>query len=197
MMNIGRAIRDSMRVTVKQKLPNDSIRILYNQMIPAIMFMDSLNLTVPINRLTDKGLNKLTVTLDDGNRIDELFETNNILNKDFYIFEDELRPISPYNYSIISQQNISFYASTANPLSTMRQYVMEVDTTELFNSSFKKTYNVSGTGGVIEFKPSNITFTDSTVYYWRTSTVPAPGNTLIRNNFSFIYLPNSTAGFNQ
>ena len=197
MMNIGRAIRDSIRVTVKQKLPNDSIRILYNQMIPAIMFMDSLNLTVPINRLTDKGLNKLTVTLDDGNRIDELFETNNILNKDFYIFEDELRPISPYNYSIINQQNISFYASTANPLSPMRQYVMEVDTAELFNSSFKKTYNMSGTGGVIEFKPSNLIFTDSTVYYWRTSTVPAAGNNFIWNNFSFVYLPNSTAGFNQ
>ncbi len=197
MMNIGRSIKDSMWVNVKQKLPNDSIRVLYNKYVPATMFTDSLYLTVPINPLTDKGLNKLIVTLDVTNRIDEIFETNNTLTKDFYIFEDELRPISPYNYSIINKQNISFYASTANPLNSQRQYVMEVDTTELFNSSFKKAYNVSGIGGVIEFKPTNIIFTDSTVYYWRTSTVPVSGNTIIWNTFSFVYLPNSTDGFNQ
>ena len=197
MMNIGRAIRDSIRVSVKQKLPNDTIRVLYNQLIPAMMYIDSLSLTVPINPITDKGLNKLIVTLDVDNRVDELSELNNTLTKDFYIFEDELRPISPYNYSIINQQNITFYASTANPLSSLRQYVMEVDTTELFNSPFKKVYNNNGTGGVIQFSPSNITFTDSTVYYWRTSTVPSAGNNYIWNNFSFIYLPNSTAGFNQ
>ncbi len=197
MMNIGRAIRDSIRVTVKQKLPNDSIRVLYNRLIPAILYIDSLYLTVPISPLTDKGLNKLIVTLDEGNRVDELSEMNNVLTKDFYIFEDELRPISPYNYSIVNQQNIKFYASTANPLSAQRQYVMEIDTTELFNSSLKKVYNTNGIGGVIEFNPANITFTDSTVYYWRTSTVPTSGNNFIWNNSSFIYLPNSTPGFNQ
>ena len=106
-------------------------------------------------------------------------------------------PISPYNYSIVNQQNITYYGSTANPLSGQRQYVMEIDTTELYNSAFKKTYNISGVGGIIEFKPGNITFTDSTVYYWRTATIPAPNNNYIWNSYSFIYLPNSTAGFNQ
>lgn len=197
MMNIGMAIRDSIRISVKQKLPNDTIRILYNQLIPAILYMDSVHLVVPINPLTDKGLNKLIVTLDVDNRVNELSELNNTLTKDFYIFEDELRPISPYNYSIINQQNITFYASTANPLSGQRQYVMEIDTTELFNSAFKKVYNASGTGGVIQFNPSNLTFTDSTVYYWRTSTVPTSGNNYIWNTSSFIYLPTSTTGFNQ
>ena len=196
MMNIGKAIRDSITVSVKQKLPNDSIRVLYNQLIPAILYMDSLHLVVPINPLTDKGLNKLIVTLDVNNRVNELSELNNTLTKDFYIFEDELRPISPYNYSIVNQQNINFYGSTANPLSGTRQYVMEIDTTELFNSPFKKVTNVSGPGGVIQFTPS-ITFTDSTVYYWRTSTVPVSGTNYIWNNFSFIYLANSTPGFNQ
>ncbi len=197
MMNIGRAIRDSIRVLIRQKLPNDTIRVLYDKIIPAILYMDSVSLAVPINPITDKGLNKLLVSLDVDFKVNELSETNNELSKDFYIFEDELRPISPYNYSIINQQNITYYASTANPLNSSRQYVMEVDTTELFNSSFKKIYNASGIGGIIEFKPTNITYTDSTVYYWRTSTVPSSGNTFIWNNFSFIYLPNSIAGFNQ
>ncbi|HMK04041.1 MAG TPA: C25 family cysteine peptidase, partial [Ferruginibacter sp.] len=196
MMNIGRAIKDSIRVSVKQKLPNDSIKVLYNQLIPAIRNTDSLRFIVTINPLTDKGLNKLIVSLDDDNRVAELSEMNNILTKDFYIFEDELRPVSPYNYSIVTQQNINFYASTANPLSGQRQYVMEIDTTELFNSPFKRVFNVSGTGGVIQFAP-NVIFTDSTVYYWRTSTVPLSGNNIIWNNFSFVYLANGATGFNQ
>ncbi|MFN8306061.1 MAG: C25 family cysteine peptidase [Ferruginibacter sp.] len=196
-MNIGRAIRDSIRVTIRQKLPDGTIRSLYNQKLRAAMYMDSMSVTVPINPITDKGLNKLLVDLDVDGKVDELSEMNNSLSKDFYIFEDELRPISPYNYSIVNQQNISFYASTANPLSGQRQYVMEVDTTDLFNSAFKKSYTVSGIGGVIQFTPGNLTFTDSTVYYWRTSTVPTSGNNYIWNTFSFIYMANGTPGFNQ
>lgn len=197
MMNIGRAIKDSMRVIIKQQLPAGTIKILYNQMVPATINTDSVILNVPINPITDKGLNKLIVSLDDGNRIDELSETNNTLTKDFYIFEDELNPVSPYNYSIVGQQNINFYASTANALSSTRQFVMEIDTTELFNSSFKKTYNASGTGGVIQFAPTNLTFSDSTVYYWRTSIVPTGSSPTIWNTFSFVYLANGTPGFNQ
>ena len=197
MMNIGRGIKDSMRVLIRQQIPTGTIRVLYDKVIPAIMYMDSVSLTVPIDPTTDKGLNKLLVSLDVGNRVSELSETNNELSKDFYIFEDELRPTSPYNYSIVKQQNITYYASTANPLSSPRQYVMEVDTTELYNSAFKKTYNVSGIGGIVEFKPTDLTFTDSTVYYWRTATIPAPGNNYIWNSYSFVYLPNSTSGFNQ
>lgn len=197
MRNMGRAINDSIWVSVKRKLPNDSIRILYNQLIPSIKYMDSLSFDVVINPVTDKGLNQLIITLDQTNRVDELFETNNSLTKDFYVFEDELRPSFPYNFSIVNQQNITYVANTANPLGGQRQYVMEVDTTELFNSPFKKIYNKSGIGGIVEFTPTNITFTDSTVYYWRVAMVPTGSNPYIWNGYSFIYLPNSSTGFNQ
>ncbi len=197
MANIGKVVNDSIWVSVKRKLPNDTIRILYNQLIPAIKYQDSLDLTVSINPVTDKGLNQIIVSLDYTNKIDELFETNNIITKDFYIFEDELRPSFPYNFSIVNQQNITYVANTANPLSDTRQYVMEFDTTELFNSSFKKIYNKSGPGGLVEFVPANITFTDSTVYYWRVAMIPIGNLPYIWNSFSFIYLPTSSTGFNQ
>src|SRR5207237_3616742 len=100
-------------------------------------------------------------------------------------------------FSIINQQNITFVANTANALSGVRQYVMELDTTELFNSAFKKSYNQSGSGGIVEFTPTNLTFTDSTVYYWRVAMVPTGTGSYIWNGFSFIYLPNSSTGFIQ
>jgi hypothetical protein len=197
MMNIGSVVNDSIRVTIKRKLPNDSVTVLYDSLIRGIRNTDSVSLVVPINPLTDKGLNKIMVSLDVNNKVAELSETNNTAEKEFYIYEDELRPVYPYNYSIVNQQNITFTGTTANPLVTQRQYTMEVDTTELFNSSFKKTYSVSGVGGIVEFKPTNITFTDSTVYYWRTSVVPSGSSTVVWNSSSFIYLPASSAGFNQ
>lgn len=197
MQNIGMAKGDSIWVSVKRKLPNDSIKVLFNKLIPGIKFEDSVNLVVPINPTTDKGLNQILVALDYTNKVDELFETNNTVTKEFYIFEDELRPTFPYDYSIVNNSNITFVANTANPLGGSRQYVMEVDTTELFNSSFKKIYNTTGVGGIVEFKPANITYIDSTVYYWRVSIIPIGTNPVIWNSSSFIYLPNSTTGFNQ
>ncbi len=197
MNNIGRVVNDSIRISVKRKLPNDDVRVLVDSLILSIAYEDSLNLTVPINPVTDKGLNQLIISLDYTNRVDESFETNNTLTKDFYVFEDELRPSYPYNFSIINQQNITFVASTANPLSGQRQYVMEVDTTEMFNSAYKKSYNKTGIGGIIEFTPNDITFTDSTVYYWRVAIVPTGTSNYIWNSFSFIYLPGSSTGFNQ
>ncbi len=197
MLNIGRAVNDSIWILVKRQLPNDTVRVLYHQLVRGIRNRDSLNITVPINPTTDKGLNKITVTLDETNRTDELFENNNSVTKEFYVFEDELRPSFPYNYSIINQSPITFVASTANPLSGDRQFVMEVDTTELFNSPFKKTYNTNGPGGVVQFIPNNITYTDSTVYYWRVAMVPTGTAQYIWNSYSFVYIANSSTGFNQ
>ena len=200
MLNLGKVSKDSIRITIKRRLPNDSIQVLYNMRVPGIASADSLDLTVPINGATDKGLNKLTITLDADNKVAESSEANNIFTKEFIIFEDEIRPAYPYNFSIVNQQNIKFVATTANPLSGVRQYVLELDTTELFNSAFKKQYNLSGVGGAIEFAPGNIPFTDSTVYYWRTSMVPLSSSQTsqqIWNSYSFIYLPNGGSGFNQ
>ncbi|MBU3713371.1 MAG: hypothetical protein FGM46_00315, partial [Ferruginibacter sp.] len=197
MQNIGKAVGDSIRVSVKRKLPNDVVKVLYDKQISCIRNNDSIELIVPIVPNTDKGLNKLMVELDYTNKIDESFENNNSVTKDFYIFEDELRPAYPYNYSIVNKQNITFTASTANPVSVTRQYVMEMDTTELFNSPFKKTYNTSGVGGIVEFKPAGISFKDSTVYYWRVAMLPNNSQPTIWNGYSFVYLSQSSPGFNQ
>ena len=195
MLNIGKAINDSIRVTVKRTLPDGSVIVMFNKIISAIKYADSLLFIAQINPLTDKGLNKITVTLDADNKISEMSELNNTVTKDFFIFEDEVRPVYPYNYSIVNNQNINFYGSTANPLTGSRQVMMEIDTTELFNSPFKKSFTTTASGGVIEFKPL-ITYTDSTVYFWRMAMQPASGP-VIWNGSSFIFLPSAGTGFNQ
>ncbi len=116
-----------------------------------------------------------------------------------FIYQDELTPIYPYQlcYYKHAISKISI-ASTANPFAPLTQYVMEIDTTEAFNSSVKVSKNISSVGGVFEFDPG-IRYMDSTVYYWRTSIVPAQNKSYHWNEFSFIYIDSlkSTVGFNQ
>lgn len=194
-LNIGRAIDDSIVIEVKRTYPNLSSEVIFKDTIPGIRYADSLSYTIPILQTRDKGLNRLTITVDATNAVDEIYETNNTIVKDVIIYDQEARPIYPYQFSIVNTQDIKLVASTANPFDSLRNYMMEIDTTALFNSPLKVTRSTSSVGGVFEFVPG-ITFTDSTVYYWRVAPVVSQG-VPTWNVSSFIYLPNSEPGFNQ
>ncbi|MBK8088758.1 MAG: hypothetical protein IPK31_12890 [Chitinophagaceae bacterium] len=195
--NIGRTVSDSVHVVITREIPDGTKTIVYDQKIRGVRNTDSIELILTINPFTDKGSNKINVSIDPENNSDEICETNNIITKEFFIFEDEIRPVYPYNYSIINKQNITYYASTANPLGTIRKYYFEIDTTQSFNSSLKKIDSVSSIGGSISIKPSGVNFTDSAVYYWRVGMRPAETSAVLWNNFSFVYIAGTETGFNQ
>ncbi|HMD00853.1 MAG TPA: C25 family cysteine peptidase, partial [Ferruginibacter sp.] len=194
-MNIGKAIDRKIVIEIKRTYPNNVTQVIKRDTIPGIRYMDSIVVDVPIVANRDKGLNKITITVDADNNVDELYETNNSITKDVFIYDDDARPVYPYNFSIVNHQNIKLAASTTNPFAPLAQYNIELDTTELFNSPLKITKTISSKGGVFEFTPA-ITYIDSTVYYWRVGRIPASGQPKW-NASSFIYLSNSEPGFNQ
>ncbi len=193
-INQGKAIDRAIVLEVKQEYPDGSAHIIKRDTVPGIRFTDSLIIDVPIVASRDKGLNKITVTVDADNVTEELYETNNSITREFFIYEDEARPVFPYNYAIVNEQGIKLKASTANPFSAVRQYRMELDTSAAFTSPLS-VQTTSAPGGVIEFDPG-INFTDSTVYYWRIASVPDNGQ-YTWNSSSFIYLSGLEAGLNQ
>ena len=192
--NIGKTTGDSVTLQIRHMYPNGTDSLLFNKKIKAVRYMDSVSLEVPIVGFRDKGENKILVSIDTDNQYSEVSETNNTVSKTFSIFEDELTPVYPYNFSIVNHSNIKLAASTANPLVESRQYLMEMDTTELFNSALKVSKSTTSAGGLIEFEPG-IGYTDSTVYYWRVA--PATSGVIRWNTASFIYLSGSSPGFNQ
>ena len=187
---------DSLQVTIKWQHGDGSTDYLYRKFIkPSIRFADSIVLDVPIVPTRDNGNNCITVILDSLNQYDELSKSNNTITKCFFIFDNDLKPVYPYTFAITNKSSGKLYASTANPFATSRQYVMEMDTTELFNSAFKISKTITSAGGVIEFDPQ-ITYKDSSVYYWRVAPVPTSG--LYKwNTSSFMYLNGAEVGFNQ
>ncbi len=196
--NIGEAIADSITFQVRRTYPGGATELVLEKRIPGIRFADSISISLPIISSRDKGLNKITITIDAGNDVNEISESNNTIVKDIFIYEDEAKPAYPYEYAIVNVGNQKLFASTANPVSTVKDYVLEIDTTALFNSPKKVTKNASISGGVLEFDPG-FTYTDSTVYYWRVALRPASNDPadFRWNNSSFIYLSKSSPGVNQ
>jgi hypothetical protein len=195
--NTGKATDDSVHIRISHILPNGTIAIPFDQKIKRVPYEDSVLIKIDIDPFKHKGNNKLKVEIDPDNMLDELCETNNMIIKEFFIFEDEIRPVYPYNYSIINKQNIKYYASTANPLGTQRKYYFEIDTTQQFNSLLLKKDSTTSVGGSIAFSPAGINFSDSTVYYWRVGMRPDENTGILWNDFSFVYIPGTETGFNQ
>jgi hypothetical protein len=196
--NLGKVVPDSISVVIKRTYPDGSSVVLIKKKIPGIRYMDSLQIAVPIVATRDKGQNYITVIVNADNNVAEVTTINNSTTVGIYIYEDEATPVYPYNYAIVNNQTQKLYASTANPLSLATQYVMQIDTTTLFNSPSLVSKNITQIGGILEFDPGE-SYRDSTVYYWRTSIVPVQGSQYHWNNSSFIYIDsnNSTVGFNQ
>ena len=49
--------------------PNGSDEVVYRDTIPGIRYMDSVSFQLPIEALRDKGINKLTFTVDADNDV--------------------------------------------------------------------------------------------------------------------------------
>jgi peptidase C25-like protein len=195
-VNLGKAISDSVKLKVTRTLPDGSSELIYLTKIKGVSYADSLVLTIPIQALRDKGQNKIVVTVDPDNELAEVSEANNSATKEFYIFEDELRTIYPYNFAIVNNRTQKLYASTANAFSAKSEFVMEIDTTEFFNSSLKVSKTVTSVGGLVQFDPG-IQYLDSVVYHWRVARNVATAGVFNWENSSFIFIPGQIDGYNQ
>lgn len=194
-VNLGRSLNRDVIVELKRTYPNNQVEVIKRDTILFKGYQDSLSFTLPVVATRDRGLNKITITIDPDNHIDELYETNNTVTKDVYIIEEDIRPVYPYPFSIINQQGIKLAVSTANPFAQNHTYLMEMDTTESYNSPLKIARTVQATGGYIEFTPG-ISFVDSTVYYWRVAAAVNTGDPVWHSN-SFQYIANGGTGFSQ
>lgn len=194
--NIGKATQDSVLVHVKRELPDGTMVDLYKQKRTAVYFADSILISVPINPYKDRGQNKIHVTIDPDDKINEITNANNSISKIFTIAEDEVRPVYPIQFAIVNTPSIKLTATTNQFLSAPAQFLLEVDTTEYFNSPMKVMQTQTSLGGIIEFNPT-LQLGDSLVFYWRVAKKPDTGVVNKWSNSSFVYLPKSGTGWSQ
>ena len=178
--NLGQSITTPFELVVRRNFPNSQIDSVYTQFISELHYRDTIRIMMPMQPSIGVGQNLFNVTVDLPSFIDENYDEfgNNEINTSLFINVDGIMPVLPYDYAVIPNDSVVLKASTINPIADFNTYRFEIDTTDLFNSPFRKYALVSGLGGVKEVFPnewistatngiSPLTLEDSVSYFWR------------------------------
>ena len=196
--NLGKAIDEDINIEVSRILPDGSQTVV-SKFVKAPYYKDTVSLKFPVlDNNQGLGLNKFNIYVDNTDIVvNELSETNNyLLNQiSLVIGSDDIYPIFPYEFAIVPSQGVTLKASTGNAFAPAKNYVFQIDTSELFANPIAEN-TIYSAGGVLNWTP-NITMADSTVYYWRVSLDDTYNGSFNWQYSSFIYLKDEYPGWNQ
>lgn len=197
--NLGQSISDTFALEISRDFPGSPSDSSYVFSVAGLDYEKDIAVKIPFYPLIGVGLNQFTISADIPNFNDEVYDevNNNRVMKSFNISVDGIEPILPMNFAVVPRDTLAVFGSTIDPLAPMNSYRFEIDTTHLFNSSFKRYALKSGTGGVKSVNWNEwlrastnqndpLVFTDSTVYYWRVAVNDA--NPIWKKR-SFQYIP--------
>ncbi len=199
--NIGRAIDTVFNIKIERIFPDGTISFVTSQQVTAPYYNTLFTVPIPIGT-NSLGINKFNIYIDSDNDVDERpnpsAENNNeVIQYTIAILSDAIVPVSPYEFAIVPDAPITLKASTGNAFALSQTYVIQIDTTEYFNSPLMQQTTITQVGGLVQWTPS-MSYLDSTVYYWRASidsTNASVGYSWTGS--SFIYINGSYPGWNQ
>ncbi len=157
---------------------------------------DTLTFSLPV--LQDSGgagQNDFEVRVDQDAPVIEEIEndTNNFAHLHTLITSGDLLPVDPYNFAITPDASPLLQASTGDPFAPARNYIFQIDTTDLYNSPVMQQGTVHAPGGVVSWQPTSIYSLnqahDSIVFFWRCA-IDSVGNggTYDWHEFSFQHI---------
>jgi hypothetical protein len=205
-LNLGKALPDTLNILIEQQLPSGVKVLLINTKIGSPAYSTTLTYSFPMQGKQAAGQNRILVKVNANNAIGELpnptaFQNNDLIGSDglvgfpIYIFDVNAKPVYPSEFAIVNAPP-TLKAATANAITPSRKYVMELDTTALFNSPNKLQYSQIQGGGTISWQP-NQSWQANRVYYWRISPDSISTAGYAWETSSFIYMPTSSLGWNQ
>ena len=194
--NIGRGTHQSFSVALERSLVADGITLPpLIQVVSMNAYQDTVFFTLPTTVTAGGlGINDLQIRLDlDPDLIPELDDMgNNQVTFRMSISTGDLLPVEPYNFAITSNPAPKLKASTGDPFAAPRNYIFQIDTTDLYNSPVMEQHSFTAPGGVVEWQPSSIyslnSSQDSVVYFWRCTLDSAGQGGYNWHEFSFQHL---------
>ena len=207
--NLGRYKSDSLNIKLEHFKSDGKLNQEFELTIPAPRFDTLLNVTIVNNDFDNVGKNVVKGELDALKAIEELpgpgAENNNLISDEsgeegfvFYSINNSAEPVSPCDYGIYNEEKVILKASSYNALSKDETtYIIEIDSTANFDSPIRERKAIQSAGGLMEFEPT-ISFEEGKSYYWRVSPDSLSQDISYKwENSSFVYLPNSSNGWNQ
>jgi hypothetical protein len=192
--NFGRVFEDSIRVVVKRTF-SDNTFVEYDSLFKNVFYQDTLSVIIPQDRQHGAGNNTFTVTLDSPDAIDELDESNNTAQLELFIPLNAARNLYPQGFGIVSTTSPNLVVQSTDLLSESRDYVIQLDTVDTFNSNFLQEFVVTGT---LVSQTVALLENDTTAYYWRSRfAVPQEGEEADWTTSTFTYIENGPEGWAQ
>jgi hypothetical protein len=193
--NFGQATPDTIRIEVTRAL-NDNSTIVYDSLYPVTKYSDTLLFIIKKGREESAGTNSFTVVIDPDNLLPELTKENNTAVKEFVIPLNGTKNLYPTNFGIVSDQELSLSFQSTDLLSGEREFVVELDTADTFDSPFKQQFIVKGT--VLGRQPISLLSADTLAYYWRTKLAdPETNESTEWTVSSFTFIDNGPEGWAQ
>ena len=197
--NLGKYVDSTLSIKIVRTHPNDLIDTT-NMVINAPSNKKTIEVNFTVNGYEDFGLNKFSIYVDDLNQFHESptipCETNNIvLDYNVMVGNPIITPTYPKEYAIINDSTPTLKAMTTNAFNNDYTWSIELDTTTNFNSTELVNTTIQSDNNLIEWSP-NKTLNNNQVYYWRVKALNSnqPSDWVTS---SFIYINNSTEGWNQ
>lgn len=197
--NYGKYDEAPFLVTVKRTLPNGQQMVYGPELFDPVLRQDTIRFNIPNDITGVEGNNTLQVVLDEAGLIEEMNENNNTASLDIFLASGSTFNILPQNYAIVNSPSVDLIFQSTDLLSGRRGFLLEIDTTIGFNSSFLLQQSL--TENVVVKAPVNLETNgpvpNGTVFYWRTKftdPLPSESNEWVQSSF---VLKSSGEGWNQ
>ena len=193
--NFGMARKTPLEVTLIRKF-SDGSSTEYDSAFKSPFFQDTLSFKLFKGQTDGSGANEFSVTLDPENKIEEVSKNNNTGKLLISIPANGTKNLYPIPYSIVSNSTVEFIFQDTDLLSPSRDFLIEIDTLNTFNSPYLKTKKISGK--VLARLSTDLLQNDSLVYYWRTKfDAPEEGESEEWVTTSFTFINASPEGWAQ
>jgi hypothetical protein len=192
--NFGRAKEDSLAVRIVRTF-NDNTTTTYDSIFYTVLYRDTLEFTI---YQEDKGFgnNRFSITLDPLNAINEIDKSNNTAELNLFIPLNAARNLYPQGFAIVNTSSVNLTVQSTDILDDPRDFVIQIDTLDTFNSPFTQQFTVNGkiaTRDVI--LPTS---KDTLAVYWRSRLAQAlPDESADWATTSFTYVKNGPEGWAQ
>jgi hypothetical protein len=193
--NTGLARPDSLRVKLTRISPV-STQVFY-QTFPPVFSLDTLSVILRGQRPADAGMNRFEIHIDDNNRWRESNEDNNRAALSVLIPLNGTQNLYPLAFAVEGSQTVELMWQNTNLLThATRDYVLQIDTVNTFNSPYLTTRTVPGQ--VLVRQNLLLLPRDSVTYFWRTRLAnPGPDETDAWAESSFTHVRLSPGGWGQ
>lgn len=171
--NYGRANDDTVEVSLKRTLPDNSVVQYAPVSITDLYLKDTVYFWVKAKELKSFGNNQFDISIDAQAKLDEISRLNNEVRYTLFLPSSGITLLSPMPYAVAGNDSVEFIIQNNDFFAKNIGYEIELDTTVAFNSPLLKRSGIIKGNTIIKWLQV-ITTADTIVYYWRAKTEVNP-----------------------